>query len=58
MTISWIRRTSAIEMGTGVIDMRYENPLYLAEEAAALEQGLDLAQDEGVALDRRRVVSL
>ncbi|MFI5952497.1 LLM class flavin-dependent oxidoreductase [Cryptosporangium sp. NPDC051539] len=30
-------RTSAIEMGTGVIDMRYENPLYLAEEAAATD---------------------
>ncbi len=30
-------RTSLIEVGTGVIDMRYENPLYLAEEAAALD---------------------
>ena len=30
-------RTSKIEIGTGVIDMRYENPLYLAEEAAALD---------------------
>lgn len=30
-------RTSRIEVGTGVIDMRYENPLYLAEEAAALD---------------------
>ena len=30
-------RTSRIEMGTGVIDMRYENPLYLAEEAAAVD---------------------
>src|SRR3712207_7989540 len=28
-------RTSRIELGTGVIDMRYENPLYMAEEAAA-----------------------
>jgi alkanesulfonate monooxygenase SsuD/methylene tetrahydromethanopterin reductase-like flavin-dependent oxidoreductase (luciferase family) len=28
-------RTSRIEIGTGVIDMRYENPLYMAEEAAA-----------------------
>ncbi|MEI4280384.1 LLM class flavin-dependent oxidoreductase [Klenkia terrae] len=27
-------RTSRIEIGTGVIDMRYENPLYMAEEAA------------------------
>ena len=24
-------RTKRIEVGTGVIDMRYENPLYLAE---------------------------
>ncbi len=30
-------RTRRIELGTGVIDMRYENPLYLAEEAAALD---------------------
>lgn len=30
-------RTKRIEAGTGVIDMRYENPLYLAEEAAALD---------------------
>ncbi|PVZ94479.1 LLM class flavin-dependent oxidoreductase [Amnibacterium flavum] len=27
-------RTKTIELGTGVIDMRYENPLYMAEEAA------------------------
>lgn len=26
-------RTKRIEIGTGVIDMRYENPLYMAEEA-------------------------
>src|ERR1700745_821587 len=30
-------RTSRIEFGTGVIDMRYENPLYMAEEAAATD---------------------
>lgn len=30
-------RTTHLEMGTGVIDMRYENPLYLAEEAAATD---------------------
>jgi alkanesulfonate monooxygenase SsuD/methylene tetrahydromethanopterin reductase-like flavin-dependent oxidoreductase (luciferase family) len=30
-------RTSHIEMGTAVIDMRYENPLYMAEEAAATD---------------------
>src|SRR5579864_4706428 len=30
-------RTSRIEIGTGVIDMRYENPLYTAETAAAAD---------------------
>lgn len=30
-------RTTTIEMGTAVVDMRYENPLYLAEEAAATD---------------------
>ena len=30
-------RTSRIELGTGVIDMRYENPLYMAEEAASAD---------------------
>lgn len=30
-------RTEHIEVGTGVIDMRYENPLYLAEEAASVD---------------------
>jgi alkanesulfonate monooxygenase SsuD/methylene tetrahydromethanopterin reductase-like flavin-dependent oxidoreductase (luciferase family) len=30
-------RTSTIEIGTAVIDMRYENPLYMAEEAAAAD---------------------
>jgi alkanesulfonate monooxygenase SsuD/methylene tetrahydromethanopterin reductase-like flavin-dependent oxidoreductase (luciferase family) len=30
-------RTSRIEIGTGVVDMRYENPLYMAEEAAATD---------------------
>lgn len=39
-------RTRRIEVGTGVIDMRYENPLQLAEEAAAL----DLIADGRVAL--------
>lgn len=39
-------RTKRIEMGTGVIDMRYENPLYLAEEAAAV----DLISDGRLAL--------
>jgi len=39
-------RTRRIEVGTGVIDMRYENPLYLAEEAAAV----DLLSDGRLAL--------
>ena len=34
-------RTKRIEVGTGVIDMRYENPLYLAEELGALDLLLD-----------------
>ena len=28
-------RTKRIEIGTAVIDMRYENPLYMAEDAGA-----------------------
>lgn len=39
-------RTKRIEVGTGVIDMRYENPLHFAEEAAAL----DMIADGRVAL--------
>ena len=30
-------KTSHIEIGTGVIDMRYENPLYMAEDAGAAD---------------------
>lgn len=30
-------RTRRIELGTGVIDMRYENPLYMAEDAGAAD---------------------
>jgi alkanesulfonate monooxygenase SsuD/methylene tetrahydromethanopterin reductase-like flavin-dependent oxidoreductase (luciferase family) len=30
-------RTNRIEIGTGVIDMRYENPLYMAEAAAVAD---------------------
>ena len=30
-------RTRRIELGTAVIDMRYENPLYMAEEAGAAD---------------------
>lgn len=39
-------RTKRIEVGTGVIDMRYENPLSLAEELAAL----DLLADQRIAI--------
>ena len=42
--------TTSIEVGTGVIDLRYENPLYLAEEAAAL----DLLSEGRVALGMSR----
>lgn len=41
-----IGATRHIEVGTGVIDLRYENPLHLAEEAAAL----NLLADGRVAL--------
>src|SRR6516162_8389046 len=30
-------KTSKIEIGTAVIDMRYENPLYMAEDAGAAD---------------------
>src|SRR6266567_4402483 len=30
-------RTSTIEIGTAVIDMRYENPLYMAEDAGSAD---------------------
>ena len=30
-------RTSRIDIGTGVIDMRYENPMYMAEDAGAAD---------------------
>lgn len=30
-------KTSRIEIGTGVIDMRYENPLYMAEDASVAD---------------------
>ena len=59
-------RTSRIEIGTGVIDMRYETPLQLAEEAAALDllaelQELRLADpslEEGTGVDAGRGVAL
>src|SRR3974377_338048 len=30
-------RTKRIEIGTGVVDMRYENPLYMAEDAGSAD---------------------
>ena len=30
-------KTNSIEIGTGVIDMRYENPMYMAEDAGAAD---------------------
>ena len=30
-------KTSKIEIGTGVIDMRYENPMYMVEDASAAD---------------------
>src|SRR3546814_7545517 len=30
-------KTSRIEIGTGVIDMRYENPLYMVEDAGSAD---------------------
>ena len=39
-------RTKSIEIGTAVIDMRYENPLYMAEDAAAAD--LISAQATGI----------
>ena len=39
-------RTRHIEVGTGVIDMRYENPLHLAEDLGAL----DLLSDRRIAI--------
>ena len=40
-------RTSTIELGTAVIDMRYENPLYMAEDAAAADLISAHAHGEG-----------
>ena len=33
----WATKTSRIEIGTAVIDMRYENPLYMIEDAGAAD---------------------
>ena len=45
-------RTSKIEIGTGVIDMRYENPMYMAEDAGAA----DLIAGGRLQLERHRDV--
>ena len=59
-------RTSKIEIGTAVIDMRYENPLYMVEDAGAadliaggrlqlgISRGVAGAGDRGMALLRLR----
>ena len=59
-------RTSRIEIGTAVIDMRYENPLYMAEDAGAadlisggrlqlgISQGVTRASDRRLSLFRVR----
>jgi hypothetical protein len=47
-------RTSKVEVGTGVIDMRYENPLYMAEEAAATDLLTGGRLQLGIAVGHRR----
>lgn len=37
MLAAMATRTSQVELGTGVINMRYENPLYMAEAAATTD---------------------
>ncbi len=37
MLAAMAARTSRVELGTGVINMRYENPLYMAEAAATAD---------------------
>ena len=55
-------RTSRIEIGTGVIDMRYENPLYMAEDAGAADLiaggRLQLGHQPRVARTGRRRLAL
>lgn len=59
-------RTNSIEIGTGVIDMRYENPMYMAEDAGAadlisdgrlqlgISRGIPRAGDRGLQVLRLR----
>ena len=53
-------KTETIELGTGVIDMRYENPLYMAEEAAAAaaaaQESVGEARQEGAEVSDDAVV--
>ena len=46
-------RTKRIEIGTAVIDMRYENPLYMAEDAGAAGLIAGAASSSGSAAARR-----
>src|SRR5688500_19645732 len=54
-------RTRRIEIGTAVIDMRYENPLYMAEDAGAagiiaggrLQLGISRSEERRVGKERR-----
>ena len=52
-------RTKKIEIGTAVIDMRYQNPMYMVEDAGAadsiaggrLELGISRGWPEQLAID-------
>ena len=49
-------RTKTIEIGTAVIDMRYENPMYMAEDAGAAEIIAGGRLQLGIAADHRNRV--
>ena len=46
-------KTKRIEIGTGVIDMRYENPLYMAEDAGVADLISGGRLQLGIVVDRR-----
>ena len=46
-------RTQKIEIGTAVIDMRYENPLYMAEDAGAADRSRAAGFSSASAAGRR-----
>ena len=46
-------RTSRIEIGTAVIDMRYENPFYMAEDAGAADSSPAAGSSSASAAARR-----